>query len=1025
MNQILSLVGCLAVGLSAQAATPYSDWQHSGTFYIITTPEGADLPASATEKNFPLLVWLNSGNFNFGEAQPGGGDIRFESGTGTPLVYQIERWDPAGDAACVWVRIPTIKGNARQEIKMFWGKAGAGSESNGKRVFGTDAGFAGVWHLGDDLEDSTSNNLNGSNNGSTKVPGIIGGGHAFGLDKLIKIRQAGGKPDGKVDCMPSGNQDRSMSAWINPTSYEGLNWASATIGGWDGITQGSKANEALSYMTLSDRGQVIFHLYGADPRSSTRVSLDEWHHVALSVSGNKVRYYLDGVLDQNIAPSGKDFAAIAPLKTASPVEVNVGDHGGGRGPFNGALDEVRFEGVARSADWMKLCYENQKPLQTVVGPLVQRGADFAVSQKKIDLLEGKSIKLTAKAGGAQKIYWIINRNGLETVAATDRFAFTMDAGRVTKNELFTLRFKAVFADGVKTIDIPVTVREVIPDPVFTLKAPAKWDGREMIEVVPLISNLQARQAKGAGDVKYDWSVSGMAIIKELAPGKLVLKRSQNSGTLTVTAKASNGGAPVAQTIRIAVKEPDKDAWVQRTPDKDEKPVDNQFYARDDNNEGTLYCNGTLANAADTVFLKLYADDKLIKNDSRKPDQDGSYALAVKLKAGLIKYKVEFGTRSANAETILHKAGNLVCGDAYMINGQSNAEAWADQMVHPYKSEWLRSFGTPITDPASARKGYWGNALSFNGGENRHNLQIGYWGVELGKQCIEQYKMPVCFVNGAAGGTRIDQHLRNPNDPEDVKTIYGRLLWRLRQARLTHGIRGVLWHQGENDQGVGGPAGAYGWETYQHHFMELAAAWKQDFPNIRHYYIFQIWPQACAMGENGSDNRLREAQRTLPGMFSNMGIMSTLGIDPPGGCHYPAAGYAMFAKLMGPLVERDNYGKEFEQSITPPDLKRAYYAGEQNDEIALVFDQPVIWMNSLTGQFYLDGQKGEVISGTVSGNVILLKLKGASTAEKITYLDSKSWSQNDLLRGQNGIAALSFCEVPLAQSKEPPAPVTPP
>ena len=42
------------------------------------------------------------------------------------------------------------------------------------------------------------------------------------------------------------------------------------------------------------------------------------------------------------------------------------------------------------------------------------------------------------------------------------------------------------------------------------------------------------QAKGAGDLNYHWSVSGLAVIKEIAPGKLILKRAQNSGRLTVT-----------------------------------------------------------------------------------------------------------------------------------------------------------------------------------------------------------------------------------------------------------------------------------------------------------------------------------------------------------------------------------------------------------------------------------------------------------------------------------------------------------
>ena len=77
-----------------------------------------------------------------------------------------------------------------------------------------------------------------------------------------------------------------------------------------------------------------------------------------------------------------------------------------------------------------------------------------------------------------------------------------------------------------------------------------------------------------------------------------------------------------------------------------------------------------------------------------------------------------------------------------------------------------------------------------------------------------------------------------------------------------------------------------------------------------------------------------------------------------------------------------------------------------------FDQPVIWANTLAGQFYLDGEKDKVASGSVSGNVLTLKLKEASAAQKITYLKEIAWNQDTLLNGANGIAALTFCEVPL-------------
>ena len=164
-------------------------------------------------------------------------------------------------------------------------------------------------------------------------------------------------------------------------------------------------------------------------------------------------------------------------------------------------------------------------------------------------------------------------------------------------------------------------------------------------------------------------------------------------------------------------------------------------------------------------------------------------MSTSLQAGLVTYRTEFGIKRDGAETILEKATDLVCGDAFIIQGQSNAEAWTDnRVVHPYRSPWLRSFGTPSTNKDRARDAVWGNALSFNGGENHHHFQIGYWGVELGKMLIEKHKVPVCIINGAQGGTRIDQHQRNEADPTDVTTIYGRLLWRLQQAKLTHGVR---------------------------------------------------------------------------------------------------------------------------------------------------------------------------------------------------------------------------------------------
>jgi hypothetical protein len=56
-------------------------------------------------------------------------------------------------------------------------------------------------------------------------------------------------------------------------------------------------------------------------------------------------------------------------------------------------------------------------------------------------------------------------------------------------------------------------------------------------------------------------------------------------------------------------------------------------------------------------------------------------------------------------------------------------------------------------------------------------------------------------------------------------------------------------------------------------------------------------------------------------------------------------------------------------------------------------------------------------GRVAGKVLTLKLIAPSAARTITYLDSKQWSQRTLLRGVNGLAALTFCEVAIRPAAE--------
>jgi hypothetical protein len=977
------------------AVAPYPAWQHSGVLTILTTPEGADLPAAAVAEDFPLLVRLHKDWFDFKQAKADGADVRFSTSAGAPLPYQIEEWDAANGSASIWVRIPRITGNARQALRMHWGKADAVSESSGKAVFNESNGYLSVWHLGDTVQDEVGT-LESKETGTSLTNGIVGKARHF-------PGKAGIFGGDKIPNYPAGASPHSSEVWFRSRT------PNSTLVAW-----GNEQSQGKVVMQFRSPPHINMDCYfsGGNVASGSRLPLGEWTHVVHTYQQGESALYINGKLDGSNTKNG------GPLAIKTPARLWIGGWYNNY-TFVGDMDEVRISKVTRSADWVRLQFENQKPQQTLVGPLVQAGNAFAVSQEKVVVDEGKSVSFTAQAGGAQKIFWVLKRDGREEVVATDRFAFAFNVGRVTGDTAATLQFKAVYAGEVKTKDIAITVKEAIPEPVFTLKAPAAWDGRATIEIVPQVANLAAMQARGAGELKTEWSATPFAVIKEIAPGKLRLLRAQNSGKLTVTATVSNGGKASTQSVDIAVTEPKRDAWVARVPAKDEQPEDGQFYTRDEKNEGTLHYNGTLTEAADAVFLKLFADDKLVKTETSKPGAEKAYTFAVKLKPGLIKYKVEFGTKVGGKETVLKTVGNLVCGDAYIIDGQSNALATdTGEKSPPETNEWIRSYGRPSQNPKDNQGNLW--CLPVWKAQKGEKAELGWWGMELAKRLLESQKMPIFLINAAVGGTRIDQHQRSAANATDLTTIYGRMLWRVQQAKLTHGIRGILWHQGENDQGSDGPTGGFGWESYQPLFVEMAGAWKQDFPNVQHYYVFQIWPNSCSMGgRDGAGDRLREKQRTLPQLFSNMSILSTLGVRPPGGCHYPLVGWAEFARMVQPLIERDHYGKASAVPLTAPNLRRVAYTSAAQDTLAMEFDQPVVWADTLAGQFYLDGEKGKVASGSITGNVLTLKLTQPSAAKQITYLKEIAWNQDTLLLGANGLAALTFCEVPLQAAKPSP------
>ena len=130
----LSAITLVIILISALVfAEDYSDWQHSAQVHINTSAIGL----SEDVQNYPLLIRLNSSNFDFSEAQSDGDDIRFSQSDGTtPLDYEKELWDNSAEAAEIWVKVPVVyKDNSEQSFIMYWGNPNASNASYGPNVF--------------------------------------------------------------------------------------------------------------------------------------------------------------------------------------------------------------------------------------------------------------------------------------------------------------------------------------------------------------------------------------------------------------------------------------------------------------------------------------------------------------------------------------------------------------------------------------------------------------------------------------------------------------------------------------------------------------------------------------------------------------------------------------------------------------------------------------------------------------------------------------------------------------------------
>lgn len=283
---------------------------------------------TSTLADFPILITLDPATitgFRYIDCASQGTDLRFtDAGNTVVLSHEIETWNSNGISR-VWVRVPSMVSN--QVIRAFWRNAEAGAPGSAT-VW--DAGFRGVWHLSDTLNDATTNANNGVSTGSVATNGVISGGRFFGGSAFIDC--------GNNASLNFTNNQLTLSAWIKPNAISG----NAIISKAYGATHPSPYYSWVLYTVSSGLHCRI------DATSATKgtLSLGPWQHTTAVYNGSLVTLFIDGQSVGSFAKSGN--------LQLTPRNVRIG----GRDTsvlgefFNGALDEVRVSSVARSADWV-------------------------------------------------------------------------------------------------------------------------------------------------------------------------------------------------------------------------------------------------------------------------------------------------------------------------------------------------------------------------------------------------------------------------------------------------------------------------------------------------------------------------------------------------------------------------------------------------------------------------------------------------------------------------------------------------
>ena len=365
-----------------------------------------------------VAVNIDSGETDFwAEAPTNGDEVRFTKSDGSTLCkFQVESFDATGDDAWFHVKIPTLSSSVDTDIYMYYDPDTPSDGEDKENVW--DASYDGVWHFNEDqaegaFDDATSNNINGTNSGSTNETGAkIDNGRSFVTNDSISLG----------DVLEFGSSSVVVEGWIDLNSHTtnqgfmGKYQSTGTLRAWFFYCQGGELKFLTSYNGSSLKSTVT---------TGTPISIDTTYHIAVVKNGTGVTFYVNGSV------AADDGAAVDATIFNNTEPVYFGKLSSSY--LNGWMDEFTISiGTTRSADWIEARYQSGLGTWLTVaaeeGPTADTEVSattdaLALTEQAADVNLNKSVAATTDALALTEYGATVNAE-TSISATTDALALT-------------------------------------------------------------------------------------------------------------------------------------------------------------------------------------------------------------------------------------------------------------------------------------------------------------------------------------------------------------------------------------------------------------------------------------------------------------------------------------------------------------------------------------------------------------------------------------------------------------------------